>query len=62
MVQTKFGSKICQKMCLVKIGLITTEIFLILSNVARTNVAWTNVSVTVGSKEPTFNVWSESDQ
>ena len=49
-------------MCLVKIGLITTEIFLILSNVARTNVAWTNVSVTVGSKEPTFNVWSESDQ
>ena len=33
---------------LVKIGPVTTEIFLIGTNVARTNVAWTNVTVTVG--------------
>ena len=29
---------------LVKIGSVTAEIFLIWTNVARTNVAWTNVT------------------
>ena len=33
---------------LVKIGSVTAEIFLILTNVARTNLARTNVTVTVG--------------
>ena len=33
---------------LVKIGSVTAEIFLIWTNVARTDVAWTNVTVTVG--------------
>ena len=52
---------------LVKIKLVTTEIFLICTNVARTNVVWTNVSVTVGncsrcSQEPTFKVWSKLGQ
>ena len=32
---------------LVKIGPVTAEIFQIWVNVARTNVAWTNVTVTV---------------
>ena len=32
---------------MVKIGSVTAEIFLIWTNVARTNVAWTNVTVTV---------------
>ena len=32
---------------LVKIGPVTAEILLIWTNVARTNVAWTNVTVTV---------------
>ena len=32
---------------LVKIGSITAEIFLICTNVTRTNVAWTNVIMTV---------------
>ena len=41
------------------------EIFLIWTNVARTDVAWKNVTVTVGicsrcSQEPTFKVWSKS--
>ena len=35
------------KKSLVKIGSVTAEIFLIWTNVARTNVAWTNVTVTV---------------
>ena len=34
---------------MVKIGSVTAEIFLIWTNVARTNVAWTNVNVTVKS-------------
>ena len=33
---------------MVKIGSVTAEIFLIWTYVARTNVAWTNVTVTVG--------------
>ena len=33
---------------LVKIRSVTGEIFLIWTNVTRTNVAWTNVTVTVG--------------
>ena len=32
----------------VKIKLVTAEIFLIWTNVARTNVVWTNVTMTVG--------------
>ena len=48
---------------LVKIGSVTAEIFLIWTNVARTNVAWTNVIVTVGifskkSHETTFTILS----
>ena len=48
---------------LVKIRSVIAEIFLIWTNVARTNVAWTNVTVTVGicsrcSQRPTFKVWS----
>ena len=44
---------------------VTDEIFLIWTNVTRTNVAWMNVIVTVGiysrgSKEATFQVWSTS--
>ena len=33
---------------MVKIGSITAEIFLIWTNVARTNVTWTNVTITDG--------------
>ena len=43
--------KACKKLgakSLVKIGSVKAEIFLIWTNVARTNVAWTNVTVTVG--------------
>ena len=52
---------------LVKIGLVTDELFLIWTNVARTNIAWTNVNVTAGIylrwlEEPTFRVWSKSGQ
>ena len=52
---------------LVKIRSGTAEIFLIWTNVARTNVAWTNVNMTVGifsrcSQEPTFKVSSKSVQ
>ena len=58
---------------MVKIRSITAEIFLIWTNVARTNVVWTNVArtnvfwtnvtMTVGicsrwSQEPTFKIWS----
>jgi len=32
----------------VKIRSVTAEIFLIWANVARTNVAWTNITATVG--------------
>ena len=32
---------------LVKLGLVTAEILLIWTNVARTNVAWTNVHLTI---------------
>ena len=44
---------------LVKIGLVRTEIFLTWTNVARTDVAWTNVTMRVGicqswSQEPTL--------
>ena len=52
---------------LVKIGSLTAEIFLIWKNVARTNVAQTNVTLTVGicykcSQEPTFNILSKLGQ
>ena len=40
--------KFCIKKSLVKIGSVRAEIFLIWTNVAKTNVAWTNVTVTVG--------------
>ena len=48
---------------MVKIGSVIAEIFPIWSNVTRTNVAWTNVTVTVGtysrcSQQPSFKVWS----
>ena len=46
-------------------SVITAEIFLIFTNVARINVAWTKVSATVEicsrcSQEPRFKVWSKS--
>ena len=37
-----------QKKCLVKIRPVTAEMFLIWTNVVRTNVTWPNVTVTVG--------------
>ena len=51
----------------VKIGSVTAEVFLIWTNVTRTNVAGTNVTLTVGigskcSKEPTFKVSSTLGQ
>ena len=51
----------------VKIGSVTAEIFLIWTNVTRTKVAWTNVTMTVEicsrwSQEPAFKVWSKSSQ
>ena len=50
-----------------KIGSVTAEIFLIWTNVARTNATWTNVTLTVGicskySQEPTIKVSSKSGQ
>ena len=62
--QTKMKNK---DISLVKIGSVTAEIFQIWANVARTNVAWTNVIVTVGicsrgSLEPTFKVLIKSGQ
>ena len=52
---------------LIKIGSVTVEIFLIWTNVARTNVAWTNVNLIVGirskgSQKATFKVSSKSGQ
>ena len=76
-VKLNFGKKIsikevkaCKKSgpkCLVKIRSVTAEIFLIWTNVAGTNVAWTNDTVTVEisfrqSQEPTFKVWSKLGQ
>ena len=51
----------------IKIGLVRAEIFLIWTNVARTNVAWTNVIMRVGicsrySQEPIFKFSSKSGQ
>ena len=51
----------------VKIGSVTADIFLIWTYVAKTNVVWTNVIVTVGicskrSHESTFKIWSKSGQ
>ena len=54
----------------IKIDSVTAEIlliFLIWTNVGRTNVVWTNVTLTVGicstcSQEPTFKVSSKSGQ
>ena len=48
----------------VNIRSVTAEIFLIWTDVARTNVAWTNVTATVGiysrcSQEPRFKVSAE---
>ena len=44
------GSKkiMTPKNCLVKIWPVTAEIFLLWTNFARTNVAWPNVTLTVG--------------
>ena len=39
---------------LVKIGSVKAELFLIWTNVTRTNVAWTNVSVTIGMVPKTY--------
>ena len=53
-VQINFGSKkvwfekILGQKSLVKIGSVTAEILLIWTNEATSNVAWTNVTVTVG--------------
>ena len=52
---------------LVNIGSVTGEIFLIWTNVNRTNIAWTNVTVTVGIysrcfQKPTFKVKLKSGQ
>ena len=52
---------------LVKIESVTAEILLIWTNVARANVACTNVAITVGissrwSQESTFKVWSKLGQ
>ena len=41
-------SKILCLKILVNIGLVIAEIFFIWTNVARTNISWTNVIVTVG--------------
>ena len=47
--QTKMkNKKKIKDISLVKIGSVTAEIFQIWANVARTNVAWINVTVTVG--------------
>ena len=51
----------------VKIRSVTAETFLIWTNVARTNVASINVTMTIGicprwSQEPTFKVWYKSGQ
>ena len=45
---------------LVKIGWVTAEIFLIWTNVTRTNIAWTNITISIClrcSQEHTFKVW-----
>ena len=50
-VKKSFGSKDPKKLdpkSSVKIGLVTPEILLIWTNVARTYVAWTNLTMTVG--------------
>ena len=52
---------------LVEIESVTAEIFLIWTNVARTNVVWKNVAVTVRicsrcSQDPMIKVWSKSGQ
>ena len=52
---------------LVKIGSVSAEIFLMWTNVARTNIAWTNVAMTDGinsrwSHESTFEVLLKSGQ
>ena len=59
--------KILAPIFFVKIRSVTAETFLIWTNVARTNVAWINVTMTIGickrwSQETTFKVWSKSDQ
>ena len=44
-----------QKLCpksFVKIGSVTAEIFMIWANFARTNVSWTNVTMTVEIEGP----------
>ena len=52
---------------LANIGSVTAEIFLIWTNVPRTNVAWTNVNLIVGifsrcSQEGTFQISSKLGQ
>ena len=59
--------KILAEIFFVKIRSVTAETFLIWANVARTNVAWINVTMTLEiskrwSQEPTFKVWSKSGQ
>ena len=63
----KWDPKNLGPISLVKIVSVTAEIFLIWTIVARTNVAWTNITMTVGIfstcfQEPTFKVWSKSGQ
>ena len=50
-----------------KIGSVSAEIFLIWTNVARTNIAWTNVAIAVEiysrwSQETIFQIRSKSGQ
>ena len=57
----------CGPKSFVKIGPVTAEILLIWPNVTRAYVSWTNVTITVGifqtwSQDPTFYIWSKSDQ
>ena len=50
-----------QKLCpksFVKIGSVTAEIFLIWANSARTNVSWTNVTMTVEIEGPRKYLYS----
>ena len=50
---------------MVKIESVTAKIFLIWTNIAKTNVDWTNISIMVGSgkdgsRNLPFKVWSTS--
>ena len=47
LVHKNYDPKKLGPKCLVKIGPVTAEILLIWTNVARTNVAWVNVHLTI---------------